>query len=50
MKRDHPFLDALRWVFLGAIIGVILYLGHLLLMHPDEEEVDDHSSYSSGQR
>lgn len=47
MKRDNPFLDALRWVLFGGIIGVILYLGHLFLMHEEEDEVDDHSSYSS---
>lgn len=50
MKQDIPFLDTLRWVFLGGFIGVILYLGHLFLLHQDEDEVDDHSTYSSGQR
>lgn len=52
MKRDNPFLDTVRWVLLGGIIGVILYLGHLFFMHPEEDEVDDHSTYSTqnGQR
>jgi hypothetical protein len=48
LKRDNPFVDALRWVFLGGIIGVILYLAHLFLLHEEKDEVDDHSSYSSG--
>lgn len=46
MKRDNPFLNTLRWVFLGGFIGVILYLGHVFLLHQDE--VDDHSTYSGG--
>ena len=47
MKWDNPFLDSLRWVLLGGIIGVVFYLGHLFLLHEDTDEVDDHSSYYS---
>ena len=47
MKRDNPFLDTLRWVLLGGVIGLILYLGHRFFWHPDKDEVDDHSSHSS---
>lgn len=47
MKRDRPLLDTLRWVLVGGVIGVILYIGHLFMLHQNEEEVDDHSNYSS---
>lgn len=52
MKRDRPLLDTLRWVLVGGVVGLILYIGHLFLLHQDEEEMDDHPSYSSqnGQR
>lgn len=46
MKRDNPFLDKLRWVLLGGLIGLILYLGHFFVSH-QEDKLDDHSSYSS---
>ena len=47
MKLDNPFFDTLRWVLLGGIIGLVLFLGHLFLLHQEKDEVDDHSSYSS---
>ena len=47
MKRDNPFFDTMRWVLVGGVIGLLLYLGHLIFLHQEQSEVDDHSSYSS---
>lgn len=44
VKLKNPFLDTLRWVLLGGVIGLLVYLGHLALLHEEEMEVDDHSS------
>lgn len=33
MKRDNPFLDTLRWVLFGAVVELLLYLGHLIFLH-----------------
>lgn len=46
MKLENPYLDTLRWVLLGGLIGLILYIGHRLLLH-EEEKVDDHSAHFS---
>lgn len=47
MRRDKPFFDTIRWVVLGGIVGVILYFGHLYFLHPDQDEIDNHGTYSS---
>lgn len=48
MKRDRPLVGTLFWVLIGSLTGLILYLGHLYVSHGDEEQVDDHSGYSTG--
>ena len=47
VKLKNPFVDTLRWVLLGGVVGLLVYLGHLALLHEKEKEVDDHSSYAS---
>jgi len=47
VKWGNPFLVTLKWMLLGCIVGLIQYLGHLLLLHQEESEVDDHSRDSA---
>ena len=40
MKRDRPILKTLVWVFVGAIVGAIIFLAHFMLAHPERAKVD----------
>lgn len=44
MNRDRPFRDTLRWVLIGVSIGLLIFIGHRLLVHNKSTE-DDHNSF-----
>ena len=45
MKKERPVFDTIRWVLLGAVIGLILYLLHVPVAHEESEEVDNHAAF-----
>ena len=46
-KKERPFLDTMRWVLIGGLVGLLIFLAHVLISHEPEEEIDNHSSYSN---
>jgi hypothetical protein len=47
VKKERPFFDTIRWVLLGGLVGLLIFLAHLLLSHDPEAEIDDHASFSN---
>ena len=45
MKKERPFLDTMRWVLVGGLVGLILYLLHVPLAHEESVEVDNHAAF-----
>ena len=45
MRKDNQFFDTMRWVLLGCIVGVLIYLAHVLISHDPEDEIDNHAKF-----
>ena len=45
MKKERPVFDTLKWVLVGAFVGLMLYLAHVPVAHDESEEVDNHAAF-----
>lgn len=49
-KEERPFFDTLRWVLLGGLVGLLIFLAHVFISHDPEEEIDNHADFSRGEQ
>lgn len=44
MKKDRPIMSTLRWVIFGAIIGILIYVVHVLVSHEPKPPAHEHEN------